>query len=359
MPANPLVERGARRDVDAVLLTAGDPNALTGGSLYHRRIAERAARFGVRLDVRSLGRTDDGARASRGADVVVVDSLVAARVRPRGSVRVVASVHQRPGGLVGPWPARAARAALDQRLYRRAHAVIVPSAFLRDTLVGAGVARDRVRVVEPGSDAVGVRTARDDAGGPVEFLCVANLFSHKRPLDLVEAFSRLPDLDARLTLVGAPAESAVVERVRERLADPRLAGRARWLGRRASDEVAGLLARADVVVLPALEESYGMAVAEALRAGVPAIVARSGNLPNLIRDGEDGLVVAPRDAGALAHAMRTLAIDPSLRAAMAASARSSGERLPSWDDTADAFCRVLESVQAGVASDGSGRRSAA
>jgi glycosyltransferase involved in cell wall biosynthesis len=345
--------------VNAVLLTAGDPSALTGGSLYHRRIAERASRFGVALEVRSLERTDDGTRAARDADVVVVDSLVAARVRPRGSVPVVASVHQRPGGLVGPWPARAARAALDQRLYRRADAVIVPSRFLRDTLVRAGVARDRVRVVEPGSDAVRARTARGDAGGPVGFLCIANLFSHKRPLDLVEAFSRLSDLDATLTLVGAPAESAVAERVRARLAGPRLAGRARWVGLRAPDEAGELLARADVFVLPALEESYGMAVAEALRAGVPAIVARSGNLPNLVREGEDGFVVAPRDAGALAHAMRTLATDSSLRAAMAASARSSGARLPSWDDAAAAFCAVLGSVQAGVASDGSGRRSAA
>ncbi|MGZ4109258.1 MAG: glycosyltransferase family 4 protein [Actinomycetota bacterium] len=352
--------------MNVVLLTGRDPNALTGGSIYHRRIAERAARFGVEVDIRPLGGHGD-VEPSTQADVVVVDSLVASRVRPGAfAAQVVASVHQLPGGLTGPRPVRAVRATRDLRLYRHADAVIVPSAFLREALARAGVAPDVVRVVEPGSETVLGRQPPSQPpsgrrrGGVVRFVTVANLSAHKRSLDAIEAFARLGDVPASLTLIGAVVDRRLGRRVRDRLERPDLAGRARWIGPLPPAGVAGELASADVFVLPAIDESYGMAVAEAMRAGLPAIVARSGNLPSLVRDGVDGLVVPPRDVRSLAGAMRGLALDRSRLDAMGAAASRSAERFPTWDDAADAFCAVVRSVQASAAAPRSGaRRSAA
>jgi glycosyltransferase involved in cell wall biosynthesis len=333
--------------VNAVVLTAGDPNALTGGSLHHRRVADRAARLGVEIDIRAIENAIDARRAAEGADVVVVDSLVARWVPAGGfDAPTVASVHQRPGGLVGRWPGRAVRAARDLRRYRRADAVVVPSGFLRALLVRAGIPARVLHVVEPGCDPFAVRPSRGDRlSGDVRFICVANLSAHKRPLDVVEAFARLGGLDASLTLIGAGVDPRLAERVRMRLEQPDVAGRARWLGPLAPADLPAELATADVFVLPALDESYGMAVAEAMRAGLPAIVARSGNLPNLVRDGVDGLVVAPRDVRALAGAMRALGPDRELRDAMARAASRAAERFPTWDDAAGAFCAVLRSAQ--------------
>jgi glycosyltransferase involved in cell wall biosynthesis len=331
--------------VNVVLLTAGDPNALTGGSLYHRRVAERADRFGVRIDVRTITSSSDVRGAVAGADVVVVDSLVAGRVPAVFGVPVVASVHQRPGGLLGPRPARAVRAARDLRLYRHADAV-VPSAFLRSMLVDAGVPGDRVRVVEPGSDLAPppYRRERGDDDG-VRFVTVANLSKHKRPVDVIDAFARLGDVEASLTLIGDGVDDRLRRRVRTRLERSDVAGRVRWLGPMPPPGVAAALGAADVFVLPALDESYGMAVAEAMRAGLPAIVARSGNLPQLVRDGVDGLVVPPLDVGSLARAMRSLAVEGDRRDAMADAAARAAERFPTWDDAAAAFCTVLREVQ--------------
>jgi glycosyltransferase involved in cell wall biosynthesis len=213
-------------------------------------------------------------------------------------------------------------------------------------LVRAGIPARVLHVVEPGCDPVAVRPSRSDRlGGDVRFICVANLSAHKRPLDVVEAFARLGGLDASLTLIGAGVDPRLAERVRMRLEQPDVAGRARWLGPLAPADLSAELATADVFVLPALDESYGMAVAEAMRAGLPAIVARSGNLPNLVRDGVDGLVVAPRDVRALAGAMRALGPDRELRDAMARAASRAAERFPTWDDAARAFCAVLRSAQ--------------
>ncbi len=329
----------------AVVLTDGDANALTGGSLYHRRIAERARVHGVEVAVRSLS---DGRPADlvRGADVVVVDSIVASRVRPRElGRRAVASVHQRPGGLVGSAAGRLARAALDLRCYRAVDAVVVPSALLARMLARAGIPRRRVRVVEPGVDGPAGRAdgGRRTGGSPagVAFVSIGNLSWHKRPLDLLEAFSGLADAGARLTLVGAAADPVLAGHVRERLRSPDLRDRAGWVGGLPPDAVARLLRAADVFVLPALHEAFGIAVGEAMRAGLPAIVSASGNLPRLVRDGVDGFVVPPRDVWALAAAMRRLATDRELRERMASSARARGASLSTWDQAARRFVAVL------------------
>jgi len=336
--------------VRAVVLTWGDPNAVTGGSLYHRRIAERAPRFGVDVEVRPLRGGGDRGAVAADADVIVVDSIVAARVRPeRFDAPVVASAHQRPGGLVGPVAARLARAALDIRCYRRAAAVIAPSAFLARALERSGVPPARIRVVEPGSDLGLAVTTEAGRSAAVAFVAVGNLSPHKRPLELLDAFASLGGLDATLTLVGGPADRAVAARVEARLLRRDLAGRARWLGPWTPAGIGSTLGSSDVIVSPALHESYGMAVTEALRAGLPAIVSRSGNLPVLVRDGVDGFVIDARDTGALAAAMRRLATDDGLRAAFANAARRDGTRFPTWDTATERFVAVLEDVQAGLA----------
>ena len=339
-----------------IILTDGDPDALSGGSLYHRRISEHLGRSGVDAEIRSLGRrrasSDEVARASVDADVVVVDSIVASHVRPAPlAVPVVASVHQRPGGLVGSAISRRRLARLDVRCYREARRVVVPSAFMNDLLLGEGIAQERIRVVQPGRDldgVVGAAPSRRSRSNGTSYVCVANLSTHKRSLDLLAAFAALDDVDATLMLVGAATDPRLADRVRERLGGRDLAGRARWLGPRSPHDVAEILLCSDVFVLPAVEEAYGMAVAEALALGVPAVVAGSGNLPELVRDGVDGIVVAPDDVAALADAMRRLAREPALLDAMSAAARRGASRFPTWDATARRFGDVLWEAQAAV-----------
>jgi glycosyltransferase involved in cell wall biosynthesis len=335
--------------VRVVLLTGGGVNDLTGGTLYHRRIGERAARLGVDFEMRPLDRRRVRTAIAADADLIVVDSIVAARVRPeRLGVPAIASVHQRPGGLTGPWPLRRRRAASDLRSYRVAGRVVVPSAWLANVLVRGGVARERIRVVPPGRD-VGARgpgaRERTPASG-TSFVCVANVSGHKRPLELLEAFASLRDVDVSLTLIGSARDARLALRVRERLRRPDLAGRAAWLGPLAPAEVAEVLTGCDVFVLPAVDEAYGMAVAEGLALGLPAIVARSGNLPALVRDGEDGVVVPADDREALARAMRRLARDPDHRRRLSTAAEAGASRFPTWDETTRAFVAVLREAQA-------------
>jgi len=83
--------------------------------------------------------------------------------------------------------------------------------------------------------------------------------------------------------------------------------RVRFLGYR--DDVPELLAVFDVYVNMALEEGFGIAVVEAMQAGVPVVLANAGALPELVEDGVSGILVPPGDSGSLANVLKRLAKD--------------------------------------------------
>jgi glycosyltransferase involved in cell wall biosynthesis len=109
----------------------------------------------------------------------------------------------------------------------------------------------------------------------------------------------------------------------------------------ARDEVAGLYRAADAFVLPSYREPYGTVYGEALAAGLPVVGFRAGNLPHLIDDGREGVLVAPGDVAGLTAALRRLARDREWRALLGAAASERGRRLPTWNDTAAAFFDAL------------------
>lgn len=90
----------------------------------------------------------------------------------------------------------------------------------------------------------------------------------------------------------------------------------------APDAVASWLRAADVVVVPSRREPLGLAAVEALACGTPVIAAAVGGLRDVIRDGENGLLVPPEDPTAIADALGRLS-DPLLRAKLAGAARAS------------------------------------
>jgi glycosyltransferase involved in cell wall biosynthesis len=132
-------------------------------------------------------------------------------------------------------------------------------------------------------------------------------------LDLARAWpavaAALPH--AHLVLVGkGPAEAAA----RALLED---APRVHWLGFR--PDVAAVLKRMDLLAVPSHWEGFGLVAAEALAAGVPVVAADASSLPEIVRDGREGLLVPPGDAEALAAALVRLGGDVAERARMAAA----------------------------------------
>jgi glycosyltransferase involved in cell wall biosynthesis len=343
----------------AALITLGDPERLTGGYLYHRRVAELAPRFdasitfvSVPVGILRAAAAARGAlkRAARSGDVVVCDSIVAAPLSlalMRHRAPVVGMLHQEPGGIDGGRARRFVQRPFDRAAYLRMAHLMVASEQLRRVFLDDGFADDRITVVAPGCDPPSSGRGEDvgdlRAGSKVAFLCVGNWMERKGIVDLLDAFASVPAELGRLHLVGDDSiEPEYARLVRRRVAA--VADRVVVHGPVSRARVDALYRAADVFVLPSYREPYGTVYGEAMATGLPVIGWRAGNLPYLIEGGLEGLMCEPGDVAALAESMVRVARDDDVRDAMAAAARTRGGSLPTWEETAHTFFATLGRV---------------
>ncbi|WP_405878064.1 glycosyltransferase [Streptomyces sp. NBC_01384] len=140
-------------------------------------------------------------------------------------------------------------------------------------------------------------------------LCVANLAPHKGHRYLLEACATLRRTQnpCTLVLIGDGPERSRLQQMADRLEID-----ARFLGART--DVAGFLARADVVVLPSLFEGSSNAVMEAMAVGLPVVATAVGGTPELLEG--RGVLVAPADATSLANGLHQVLGDQEAAAAL-------------------------------------------
>jgi glycosyltransferase involved in cell wall biosynthesis len=117
------------------------------------------------------------------------------------------------------------------------------------------------------------------------------------------------------------------------------------------DDVAALLAAADVAVVPSVRDDAGNVdglpnvVMEALASATPLVATRAGGIGAVTRDGENALVVPERDPRALARAISALLGDPALRSRIGTTARQEVVRLHSWSHVAERFEEVYRQAK--------------
>jgi glycosyltransferase involved in cell wall biosynthesis len=351
-----------------VIVTQGDPSTVSGGFLYHRRVAERAAGEDAAVHFVSvparrypLAVVDGPAvvrRAAHDADVVVVDSLASNTLGPlllavrRWLPPLVGSVHQVLGGSDGPRLRRAVQAGADRLAWRSCRALVVPSDLLARQLLDAGV-RTPAHVVAPGRDVavVAPRPGPTDAstdlrhGRRIAVLCVANWHPRKGIAAVLDAVARVPDGAVALHLVGdEDVDPAHRRELLSRIDQPELRRRVVRHGTVDPARMGALYRGADAFVLASTEEPYGIVYGEAMSAGLPVVGWDAGNLPALVDDGVEGRVLPVGDVTALAAALVELAHDEATRARLGAAARARADTLPTWDDTARRFFDVCRAA---------------
>jgi glycosyltransferase involved in cell wall biosynthesis len=167
--------------------------------------------------------------------------------------------------------------------------------------------------------------------GPVRALCVASLREKKGHRVLFEALAHEAGALSRveLDLVGDGPLRAELERL---AADLGLTSRIRFHGDLTEHVVADMLQAADIFVLPSVIERNGdtegipVALMEAMAAGLPVVTSRLSGVPELVRDGETGLLADPGDVPGLADRLTELLADPAAAVARAVTARDLVER---------------------------------
>jgi glycosyltransferase involved in cell wall biosynthesis len=176
--------------------------------------------------------------------------------------------------------------------------------------------------------------------GLARMVVVGTIDRHKRQDLAVGALATLQrrGIAAELTLVGPESDAAYADDLRSIAAEHGVADRLHLVG--ASSEVAAHLRAADALLVPAGEVTP-LVIMEAMAHGTPVIAARMGSIPDVVVDGESGLLVAPDDAEAIATAMTRLQQEGGLAQRLAAGGR---QRVEERFDEARSHLRLREEI---------------
>jgi glycosyltransferase involved in cell wall biosynthesis len=236
--------------------------------------------------------------------------------------------------------ARNALGDIERRLFPRLGRLIVTSETTADTVVtGFHIPPERIHTVVPGTDDA---PRSPGSGGPsCQILSIGTLIPRKGHDVLLRALARLFDLNWHLTIVGSPhRDPAHAHGLIALAAELNIAHRVRFAGELVGEALDAHWRTADLFALATHYEGYGMAIAEALKRGLPVAVTDGGAAGALVTP-ETGIVCPVGDHAALSRALRRVIFDAELRRQLSDAAWSFGRTLPDWTTQADAFARAI------------------
>ncbi len=200
----------------------------------------------------------------------------------------------------------------------------------------------QIDLVPNGVDLAAFPQAPIADGGPLRAICVARLIERKGQHHLIEAVRRLTDegLDLQLELVGEGDARAANEELARRLG---VADRVSFAGYVPRERIAERYAAAHVFVLPSYNEGMSVATLEAMAAGLPTLVTRTGGAEELVDEGVSGRIFAWGDVEALVGHLRDLARDRGLARRMGAAARARAASF-SWESAAQRYLAMFSEL---------------
>ena len=331
----------ARKGLRFVVPTGmDDPDRVSGGNVYDRRLADGLAARGWDIELVPVSTGDEVATALESglSDVLLVDGLVAA-LRPSAvesaetlGSHVVVLAHMVSEAFPNP---DGERVAQEREALGSADAVVATSTWTASELVSRGIVdRDRVTVALPGAS-----DGPAALGDPGSLLCVGVLSSHKGQDLLLEALSHLTDLDWSCTIAGSRTADPDFAR-RVSAAASAFGPRVRMPGVLRRDQLDRVYQGAGLLIVPSRTEAFGMVIVDARRRGLPVLAAETGGIPEAAAGG-GALLVPSGDAVALAEQLRAWLTDVTLRERLRSELSAASLELPEWSDTVPAVERVL------------------
>jgi glycosyltransferase involved in cell wall biosynthesis len=360
MPATVVTRRGdrawpARETMDGVRVVRVPPAGPARSGKYAM----------VPAALLALGRESAGydVLVVRGTRVLGLPGLLAARsarkpvvLQPEVNGEMTGEVYTWGTALDRPLPRRAIGGVVRarNRLLRDADAFVAMSRLIRDEIVGAGVAAEKVRHIPHGVDMNRFRPAdaterselRRRLGLPPDGLIVTftgRLLRGKGVEALLEAFAS-QEPRAYLLIVGSGAGQAlsVEDAVRERVARGDLAGRVIMTGR--VENVEDYLRASDIFAFPSVFEGLGLSLIEAQACGLACVASRTGGIVDVIEDGKNGVLVTPGQVTDVAAALSALVKDEDRRRALSAAGRKSALERFDIQDSLDRYRALFREI---------------
>jgi glycogen(starch) synthase len=234
---------------------------------------------------------------------------------------------------------------------RRADRVIAVSGAAKAYCVALGVPNDKIEIIPNGVDlsifntkvdGSGMRDKLELARDPLAVTAI-RFVKRKGPEYLVSAFSKVLESipNAKLVIAGSGPEAA---NLRVQIRKLGMEKSVKILIGLKREEVAELMAAADVFVLPSLIESFGIVLLEAMAVGTPIVCTRTQGATEIVNDEVNGVMIPPADSDALADAILRVLNDSKLARALRTNGLKVVQKRFSWKKTAKMTLALYEKV---------------
>jgi len=243
--------------------------------------------------------------------------------------------HLESGGLKQAWIAKG-----ETLLVNRAAHILTVSRSSQQQIQGLLKHDVNIDIIPPGFErhqVLGI--IQQQKNTETVFLFVGHLTKAKGVLDLVKAAALLDKKVAwKLYIVGsATAESETATTLQQLNQEYDLQSRIELCGRVSGEELQALYQMADIFVLPSYWEGYGIVFLEAMAEGLPVISTTAGAIPEVVIDGETGLLVEPGDVKALSLAMEKLLLSEEERQLLGQQGQQTALVAPDWKEVEKRF----------------------
>jgi len=208
----------------------------------------------------------------------------------------------------------------------------------REITQAFGVPPEKIRVVYNGLDSQEFAPIPGLAKTPHSLIFVGNSEDRKKGLlYLLQALTYLPENVSLLVVDGGAPQRSFAPMLTEKY---NISRRVHFTGKIGPRELVHLYSRAEIAVIPSLYEGFGFPAAEAMACELPVVSSTAGALPEVVGNDGAGILVPPRNALALAQAIRRLLGDPVLRRQMGQAGRRRVINLFTWEKTARQMVEV-------------------
>jgi len=226
----------------------------------------------------------------------------------------------------------------EEEIFAVADAVTVASSFAAKTYIEAGIPAEKLHVIPLGVRLENFTKTAEPSPDSFDVLFAGSISLRKGVPYLLEAFAKLRHAKKRLRFAGHL--DASLKQVLARLPQDEV----EFLDSLTPLALAETMSRSHVLVLPSVEDGFGMVMAQAMACGCPVICSTNTGGPDLLTDGMEGFVVPIRDADAIALRLQELSDSPERQRAMSEAAIVRVQSLGGWTDYGDRWESLLRKL---------------
>ena len=226
----------------------------------------------------------------------------------------------------------------EEAIYQQADAITVPSTYVAQSFLEMGVPAAKLHTIPFGVRLGDYGPPGEPMAGEFNVLFAGGAGLRKGIPYLLEAFANLQHPKKTLRIAGYVRDN--LRDVLHRLPKDQV----EFLGPVSRSQMADLMGKSDVLVLPSIEDGFGLVMAEAMNRGCPVIASTNTGAGDLYTDGLEGFIVPIRDAAAILEKMQWMVDNPLLAQQMRVAAVAKVKKLGGWGVYGDRWEALLKDL---------------